>query len=499
MSEHSDYPLIMTQGEPIVVTAPLPNGYSFRFFEPELTSTWCQLQCAVHRFPDEKSARRTFDRIFKNSPYPLHKRMIFAIDPTGRCIATGYLGEGRDLSRLMDQICWLALLPGFENTGIERALVAKLMDLFYQSKHTNGIYFVTSPEELPYIRLMQEFGFSPYLGFSSSDSNDRASYFATAQTVWEQVVSRLQEMESHMVRSTTSPMIFRHSSIFNKCPSCKVYTLTAPTQSGIPLHSHDYAQIWYVTRGVCEHFVEGQQHKMMVGDAFILPPNVIHSTTLQEGGSIICCEFYIEDLFPDSSSKRDRIYDLTRNLSFTILFQESFQTTHAKFSLSQKGQRQVELLMRSMLDEYTRAEDYFDDYLYLQIMQLLIIFEREYALPSVHDDSEKVYNKYRTMVLDTISYIDTHYAEPLTLDDVCKLSMVSKTYFCYLFKMLTNQTFVEYLVNRRIERATELLCQSNMPVTTIGQVIGFHDSTNFSRTFKRLKGVSPSEYRNARR
>ncbi|WP_410901698.1 helix-turn-helix transcriptional regulator [Ruthenibacterium lactatiformans] len=60
--------------------------------------------------------------------------------------------------------------------------------------------------------------------------------------------------------------------------------------------------------------------------------------------------------------------------------------------------------------------------------------------------------------------------------------MVSKTYFCYLFKLLTHQTFIEYLVNRRINKAMELLRQTDMSVIDIGQAVGFRDSTHFSRT-----------------
>ena len=145
--------------------------------------------------------------------------------------------------------------------------------------------------------------------------------------------------------------------------------------------------------------------------------------------------------------------------------------------------------MYSMLEEYTQAEELFTDYLHLQILELLLTFAREYSQSPAHEVSEKVYDKYRSMVENAIHFIDQHYNEPLTLDGVCKISMVSKTYFCYLFKLLTHQTFIEYLVDRRISKAMELLRQTDMSVIDIGQAVGFRDSTHFSRTFKRLKGI----------
>lgn len=297
--------------------------------------------------------------------------------------------------------------------------------------------------------------------------------------------------------SAPATMFFEHESMFSKCGLCKLFEKTAPDQSGDTEHSHDYYQIWYVTRGGCEHFVEGQRHEMVVGDAFLLPPAVIHSTIIKEGGSIICCEFYMEDLFPTKSSSYDRIREITQNIAFTMLFQHELFQTQPRFSFSSKGQQTVEKLFHSMLEEYNNGEPFFEDYLRLQILELLLTFAREHTQYSAHDDSEKVYDKYRGMVENAIDYINEHYDEPLTLDSVCKISMVSKTYFCYLFKLLTHQTFVEYLLDLRISKAMELLHDTDNSVIDISQMVGFRDSTHFSRTFKRLKGISPREYRTA--
>ncbi len=297
--------------------------------------------------------------------------------------------------------------------------------------------------------------------------------------------------------SAPQSMFFDHETVFGRGRICKIFQITAPMQSGDILHFHDYSQIWYVTRGSCEHFVEGVKHEMSVGDAFLLPPNVTHKTILKEGGSILCCEFYMEDLFAHNAPASDKMREVTQNISFTLLFQQELHSTQPKFTFSRKGQFLVERLMLSMLEEYTQAEVFFEDYLHLQILELLLIFAREYTQSPAHEMSKKMYDKYRAMVESTIHYIDEHYDEPLTLDEACRMSMVSKTYFCYIFKLLTHQTFVEYLTDRRINRAMDLLRQTNMSIIDIGLTVGFRDSTHFSRTFKRLKGISPREYRRA--
>ena len=70
-----------------------------------------------------------------------------------------------------------------------------------------------------------------------------------------------------------------------------------------------------------------------------------------------------------------------------------------------------------------------------------------------------------------------------------------QTYFCYLFKLLTQQTLVEYIMNLRIQKAIELLKDPANSITWVGYEVGFNDSTHFSRTFKKIVGISPRTYR----
>lgn len=301
--------------------------------------------------------------------------------------------------------------------------------------------------------------------------------------------------EASSADAHASVMVFEHETMFSRCPIGKVFEINSPEQSGHILHSHDYLQIWYVTRGMCEHYVEGQKYQMHVGDAFIMPPKVSHKTLILENSSIMCCEFFMKELFPEQTGTYDKLLEITQNISFAMLFQSELLSTHPKFTLSVKGQRAVEKLMRSMLTEYNNGEAFYGDYLYLQILQLLLTFAREHEQSPVHEETDKAFDKYCNMVRCAIQYIDQNYHQPLTLDGICQISMVSKTYFCYIFKLLTQKTFLEYLIDLRINKAMELLRSTDHTIIDISQSVGFQDSTHFSRTFKRLRGISPRQYR----
>lgn len=283
---------------------------------------------------------------------------------------------------------------------------------------------------------------------------------------------------------------FQMSDMFTKSNFCKIFELTASQQSGHLLHSHDYTQIWLVTKGCCEHWVEGKKHEMVQGEAFLLPPKVEHKTILTDESSILCCEFSM-----DYFLCRKELHDTALDFSFMLLFQAKLSNVQPKFSFSSDGQQRMERLMRSMLTEYTAQQVFFEDYLRVMILELLLVFAREYSLAPTHKESSLVYNKYRSMVEVAIRYIDEHCDEPITLEDVCRISMVSKTYFCYLFKLITKQTFVEYLMSVRVRKAMDFIEHTQHSITYIGQMVGFSDSAHFSRTFKKIAGVSARTYR----
>ena len=92
-------------------------------------------------------------------------------------------------------------------------------------------------------------------------------------------------------------------------------------------------------------------------------------------------------------------------------------------------------------------------------------------------------------------YIAQNYSKDLILDDVSKELQLSPYYFSKLFKKRTGKTFIEYVTDLRIEKAKELLRNSNKSMKEICIEIGYTDPNYFSRTFKKNTGVTPSEYK----
>lgn len=108
-------------------------------------------------------------------------------------------------------------------------------------------------------------------------------------------------------------------------------------------------------------------------------------------------------------------------------------------------------------------------------------------IPSINSGAEQI-ERLR-------SYLDTHCAESLKLDDLAKKVGLSKTSLCRSFKKNIGQTLFEYLLHRKIERSMGLLRSEKSKVLTIALHCGFNDLSYFNRKFKQLVGVTPREYR----
>ncbi|BCN32791.1 response regulator transcription factor [Anaeromicropila herbilytica] len=107
-----------------------------------------------------------------------------------------------------------------------------------------------------------------------------------------------------------------------------------------------------------------------------------------------------------------------------------------------------------------------------------------------NNNNEKVSN----VVSMALKYIEEHYKEELSLEDVSKHVSVSPQYLSKLFKEETNSNFVEYTTKLRIEKAKDLMNSTDKTIKEICFSVGYHDPNYFSRKFKSIVGISPTDY-----
>jgi two-component system response regulator YesN len=113
------------------------------------------------------------------------------------------------------------------------------------------------------------------------------------------------------------------------------------------------------------------------------------------------------------------------------------------------------------------------------------------------DEPETAKTEINSFIVNSaLKYIDAHYAEKLTLSDVADRIYVSQWYLSKLLNRYTEKNFYDLVNAARIKRAKELLRDPALKIGDISDMVGFVDTSHFSRIFKKTENITPKEFRN---
>ena len=155
--------------------------------------------------------------------------------------------------------------------------------------------------------------------------------------------------------------------------------------------------------------------------------------------------------------------------------------------------------------------------LYVEVCRFLLERGSRFSRPYFEnwdsgEDSQGIYQILEAIILEALSlietndgshiyvnsaiqYIQTHYKEPLSLESVASAINLSTSYLSSLFTKVLGTTFIGYVQSVRIERAKELLRTTMLKVYEIAYEIGYDDEKYFSPVFRKVEGISPSQFR----
>ena len=103
--------------------------------------------------------------------------------------------------------------------------------------------------------------------------------------------------------------------------------------------------------------------------------------------------------------------------------------------------------------------------------------------------------RYSGPIRDCLNYIDFHYMEPLSLESLAARFVINKNYLSSRFHKEVGMTVTDYINKTRVQRSEELLGKKNLSMQAIAEQCGFSDANYFTRTFKKINGLSPNEFR----
>ncbi len=160
-----------------------------------------------------------------------------------------------------------------------------------------------------------------------------------------------------------------------------------------------------------------------------------------------------------------------------------------------RGDKFVKECVEAMVKEKNSATPFSDMAIKGLAYTLTAYLMRNYA---AHEMTEKDTLHQRTKLkrAETILYyIQNHYHEKITSKTLSDLCYMNESHFCRFFKKNFGKAPLSYINEYRIEKACDLLLSTTKSITEIALSTGFEDINYFSRTFKKLKGVSPNQFR----
>lgn len=255
----------------------------------------------------------------------------------------------------------------------------------------------------------------------------------------------------------------------------------------VPWHYHPAIEIMYITSGRGTRFVGDSIESYEEGDVCMIGPNLPHEWRNDpvyfdkaSGLRATCiCLFFNPEIFEPAFIRlaemggiRELLERSRRGIKFTGKSKSAI-TRFMDASVRDTGMQKVVNLL-SLLNLMAESAEY----------ELLVSVG---FTDSVNSEDFERFNKI-------YKYLVKHFATPVKLGDVAALAGLTPTAFCRYFKERTKKTFVEYLNEMRIGYAKKLLLENRMKISTIGAASGFPNLSNFISQFKKIAGMTPSQY-----
>lgn len=253
-------------------------------------------------------------------------------------------------------------------------------------------------------------------------------------------------------------------------------------------HSHDYFEIECVLNGNAIHSSNNETVTLSQGDMVLIPPKTLHNLVVLENGTVV-------NIGIRQSTFQSAFWDvLNGNLSLSKYFQSALYGVQNNEIFFQNGldafAEELLLMIYRQQDKQTLEAKKLSNHL---TQALLYYVMENSSSDSVFQISEYLHEQALAIKL----YIIEHYQD-VTLDTLASHFSFSTSYLSRLIKRFFGINYTSLLQSVRLEKARELLSNTNMHITDISASIGYESNSYFICIFKQSFGVTPSQYRKAR-
>ena len=252
-------------------------------------------------------------------------------------------------------------------------------------------------------------------------------------------------------------------------------------------HSHDFCELVLVTRGRAMHMLEGDSFPVSAGDVFLLQGRQQHYFFDRQNLDLINIMYDPEKIgLPENELRRMSGYSALFLLEPTYRRQHRFAS---RLHLKRVPLAHAEQIVEQMERECTSDTPGKEVALRAKLLELMVFLSRAYTTT----DTTEAHALLR--VGNVIGALENDFSRDWKIEELLKIAHMSRSNLMRVFRKATGQTPIEYLVRLRIQRAMELLRNTDLTITEIALETGFNDSNYFTRQFKRICDAPPSTFR----
>ncbi|MDG0808362.1 AraC family transcriptional regulator [Cohnella rhizosphaerae] len=257
-------------------------------------------------------------------------------------------------------------------------------------------------------------------------------------------------------------------------------------RSALYLHWHDHFEWIYTVSGRAIFHIDSQPYETTPGDLLLVPSGGLHvgyALTEEpfEYWSLVFNRSLLQGLPVDPLHDR-----------YLSAYAEGSQRLPVKFAADEADYEPIRRGFLEIGEEFAGKRRAYELVVKAKLYQLFALTAR-LCMPERDgeqaDRTGRRMDRFKSLIL----HIEAHYADKLTIEDAARLVSLNPYHFCKVFKNATGRTFVEFVNQHRMNVADRLLREGELTVTEIAERVGVDNPNYFTKLFKQIKGLTPSE------
>ncbi len=248
----------------------------------------------------------------------------------------------------------------------------------------------------------------------------------------------------------------------------------------MPLHWHKEFELIRVCSGKFHLFLQNTEFVMTPGDIALVSSGTLHRGTPED----CMYECVVFDLNMLRRYPGDKVSTLLSAIKNGEVSATGWYSNASKDFCT---------IVHNLFDCLKQETDYYEFSVYGLLYKLFGALYQENKIQTA--SASRFHNRKADTMRLLLNWIDVHFREPITLNQLAQIADVNEKYLCHLFKDFTDHTPIDYINHLRVEQALREIQENHLSVTDAAYESGFNDLSYFSRTFKKYKGHSPSFYK----